>query len=291
MAAADLVHIAQRRLGARDSLYYAPDIPGRKAAAVRRTHAIHLPASEPLLVVYDATLLGGADEGFAITPERICWRNFFEPPRQIEFRELDPCAITVDDGALRVWGSRVFMLFGGPTARALGGFLGEAVRAVQLSRAGPYRQGIGPDTLPSSGPLTDRQLLRLARRRLGDLSWLYFAPSIPDRKRTTVRAVHDRHLPADEEVLLVYDATLFGSAQDGLAMTRNRLVYKNFLDEPAHRPWSEIDADAVTVQRVRDRHELLLGGPTAAARSGIVVASMEHGDRFATLVRDLCSRQ
>jgi len=282
VASVDLVEMARRRLGSRESLYYAPAIPARKAEAVRRTHAVHLPASEPLWVVYDATLFGRADEGFVITPERICWRNFLESPKQVEWRELDVSSIAVDDGSLRICGSRVFILFGGPTARALCSFLAEAAKAVQAVRGGPYRQGVSPDAPPSSGPFTDRQLLRVARRRLGDFSWLYFAPSIPERKRSRVRTVHAEHLPEDEEVLVVYDSTVFGSAEKGIALTRNRLLYKNTLDAPGQLPWATIDPNRVTAER----ETLVL----AETRITLVGAAGNAG-KFAALVRDVAARR
>jgi hypothetical protein len=280
MTTVDLAALARQRMGTRDPLYYAPEIPPSKARAARHTHAVHLPEPEALLVLYDGTLFGLSDEGFVVTPERLCWRNFLDAPKQIEWRELDAAAVVVEDGELRVCGGRLFLLPSGPPARAVAAFLVDAARAVQASRAGPYRQGMSPDGPPPSGSITERQLLLLARRRLGDMAWLYFSPSIPERKLSRVRRVHAAHLPDDERIVLVYDSTLFGSAEEGLCMTRNRVCWKNVFDRPDQRAFADLDPTRI------DTH-----GETLVIDGARVAVAQPAATRLATLLCDLAGRR
>lgn len=61
---------------------------------------------------------------------------------------------------------------------------------------------------------------------------LYRHPEIPSDKLTN--ALEDyAHTVSSEEVLALYDATLFGSAKDGAVLTVDRIVFQNTDLQPA----------------------------------------------------------
>lgn len=61
---------------------------------------------------------------------------------------------------------------------------------------------------------------------------LYRHPDIPDEKLSN--ALKDyAHAVARDEVLALYDATLFGSAKDGAVLTEDRIVFQNTDLQPA----------------------------------------------------------
>ena len=82
--------VALRHLGGASRVYFHPEVPERKLATARALHAEHLPEAEAVWVLYDDTLFGSARDGFLITPLRLCWKTFLEPPKQVLWQHLAP---------------------------------------------------------------------------------------------------------------------------------------------------------------------------------------------------------
>src|SRR4051812_22261334 len=58
--------------------------------------------------------------------------------------------------------------------------------------------------------MTDEAVLGLLRQHFTGAESTSLCPSITGRKELGARAVHARHLPTDERVLMLYDDTVFG---------------------------------------------------------------------------------
>ncbi|MEJ7734044.1 MAG: hypothetical protein WKG00_33225 [Polyangiaceae bacterium] len=251
-----LADLARRHLGRRPGLYAGADIPPRKVARARTTPGVHLAADEPIAVLYDATVFGGADEGFLVTPARICWRNFLEHPRQLGWSDFDGAhSLHVADGKLSLCGNQLILPDAGLSAAAVAAFVEAAAAALGPARATPYRDVHHDTAAAQHGSLAARQLVALARRHLGHDDALHFAPSIPRQKERRARCVHAAHLGHDERVLVLLDTTLLGGAAEGLLLTELRLLWKNLLEPPAQRAFAELDAGTL-----RTREEVLLVG-------------------------------
>jgi hypothetical protein len=83
-----IVALAGEHLAGRNGVFIAPHIPARKEKNARAIHAATLPPDEPIAALYDDTLFGAGDDGWLITPERICWRNFTEEPVMLPWSEI-----------------------------------------------------------------------------------------------------------------------------------------------------------------------------------------------------------
>lgn len=235
-----IAQLARRHLGTRPGLYTGGEIPARKVARARQTHGVHLGRDEPIAVLYDATVFGGADEGFVVTPQRICWRNFLEHPRQLGWADFDGAhSMRVADGKLSLCGNEI--LLAGLSAVLVAGFVEAAAAVLGPARATPYRDLHQDAGVGSQSTLAARQLVALARRHLGHDDGLHFAPSIPKLKERTARAVYGAHLRDDEAVLVLLDTTLLGGAAEGLVLGEQRMFWKNFLEPPEHRAFAELD--------------------------------------------------
>ena len=75
-------------LAGKDGIYVAPSIPARKEKNARAVHAEWLPPDEPIAVLFDDTVFGAGDDGYVVTPLRICWRNFSEDPQMVPWPEV-----------------------------------------------------------------------------------------------------------------------------------------------------------------------------------------------------------
>lgn len=104
---------------------------------------------------------------------------------------------------------------------------------------------------------TDEEIVDLARRSLGENGDLYYAPNIPQEKADVARATHEG-IGADERVLVLFDDTLFGSADDGFAITARGIFWKNLMEDPQGVGWDEIDPGGVTYEE--DEHRIGVAG-------------------------------
>lgn len=239
----ELVDLAKQLLGLELGVYFAPAIPPDKEANARAIHGAHLPASEPILVLYDGTIFGSAENGFLLTPERLCWKNFLEHPRQIPWSELDPASVAAEADRIAVSGGGIAAsgeLIAG-AARLLVAMVERYVRP----DSGPYRSSADAfrDT---GGGLPVSRITVLSRRHVGELEQVYYHPAIPHLKLRNARAVHAAHLAADEPVAVLYDDTVFGSAKDGFLVTPRRLCWKNVVSEAMSIEWRLIAPEAVS---------------------------------------------
>ncbi|MFT3773874.1 MAG: hypothetical protein QM820_51550 [Minicystis sp.] len=278
-ALGSIVSLARERMGGDRSVYYAPEIPPHKEVAARRVHEEHLPESEPILVLYDATIFGGADEGFVITPERLCWRNFLESPRQIAWEDIDLAGIGADGSGVRVAGGRIAGV-GSLAGRAAAVIRELAAHHETGGRDGPYRAAAGAP--PEVGEGAIGRLVSITRRFVGEVDGMYYLPSIPRKKLDNVRLTHADHLPDEEPIAVLYDDTVFGSAAEGFVLTPSRLCWKNLAAPPAMMAWGAINPDLV----VSDGNVVYVTGralhvSTHPERSGPVAALL------ATIAREV----
>lgn len=239
-----LARLAREHLSGLPEVHVAPDIAPRKLRGAREVHALALRPAEPIAVLYDSTLFGGAEDGFVATPARLCWKNHFDHPRSARWDELGRIGLAVR-------GKNVEIGRGLLTA-PLTDHAGEQVRAFleaccrrTVAGSAPYR-----DAARDRGPATFAELVvSAARRALGEHDWVHYTPSIPPKMIRTARVVHGKHLRSDEDILVLYDDTLLGSGSDGFVLTDRGVRWRNFLSSSRALAWIELDPERVAVDR------------------------------------------
>lgn len=202
-------------------------IPPRQEAVVRQIHCAWLPDDEPILALYDDTLLGSGADGFALTTRRLLWRNFLGHPRQLRWTELDPATVVLEKEALRISGCRL------PTlalkqVHALASLL-QTLGSRHCGADRPRPMGAGIDAAA---------LVKRARSWLGERAAVFYAPALPARKLRTARKIHA--VSDDERVLVIIDDTLLGSAAQGVVLTDRRVCWRVLLAPPDSSPWGVI---------------------------------------------------
>jgi hypothetical protein len=76
--------------------------------------------------------------------------------------------------------------------------------------------------------------------------WIQYRPSIPHKMTAAVRVVHERHLGAREEILVIYDETVFGSGTDGIVLTERGVCWRPFWGTADAMTWLEMSPDDVS---------------------------------------------
>jgi hypothetical protein len=240
----DVVVLARRYIGMGSRVFYAPSIPREIEANARFAHDLHLPDDEAILVVHDGTVFGSAEEGFVVTRRRLCWKNPWESPRQIAWRDVDPQTITRDVGKVMIAGRDIAL--SGELVLGVSRFVLAMTGGAGGIERGPYRDMKHEADAIDAVTLPGERVIALARSIVGDTAKVFLAPAIPEAKLKRARAAHAAHLPDDELVMMLYDDTFFGSAEEGLLLTSKRFCWKT-LGEPATQlPWGGIDAETIS---------------------------------------------
>lgn len=262
----DLQHELTARLSGQDCVYLAPSIPPRKRATAASTHAHHLPAEESILALYDDTLFGSASDGFILTARRICWKNALESPQQIAYADLSPETLSAERCALNLSGGRVQISMSDGLAAVLCELLDLLAR-----RPAPAARGL------------DEQLSRLALKHLGKAGPVFYAPGIPPKKLRNAREAHRDRLEVGESVVVLYDDTVFGSAEDGFLLTPQRLCWKNIATRPQSVRWQDLDPGTVTTSK----SEVLIAGEpiTLTGQAGLVPLAARMLQEIADLIQ------
>ncbi|MDG1482839.1 MAG: hypothetical protein P8R54_24825 [Myxococcota bacterium] len=228
----DLQNELTDRLSGLDDVYLAPDIPHQMRTTVAATHAHHLPSEESILALYDSTLFGLGANGFILTARRICWKNTLGAPQQITYAEINPDSLSVERAQLNISGGQIqsMMTEGLPEVLC-------ALLSLLARRPPPAADGL------------NEQLHRLALLHLGKDESVFYAPGIPPKKLHRVRKIHSSQLAVSEPVLVLFDDTVFGGAQDGFIITPQRLCWKNIVARPQSVRWAELDPVTVTTTK------------------------------------------
>ncbi len=103
----NIIAYAQEMMGQHDALFYAPKIPADKLKSARATHRASLERDEQVLVLFDDTVFGGADDGFIVTSERFAWKNIMESPKSFAWGEIDADEVDYSEEGLTVMGETV----------------------------------------------------------------------------------------------------------------------------------------------------------------------------------------
>jgi hypothetical protein len=110
-------------------------------------------------------------------------------------------------------------------------------------------------------PMTDEAVLNLLREHFAISAGsgrVFICPHILPKKEEAARRAHALHLPERERILVLYDATLLGSGEEGFLVTSRRLCWKN-AGQPAYAiEWRDVDPD----QLETDRDRLYVGTDT-----------------------------
>lgn len=119
-----IIALAQEFLGVGDDRFFAPNIPPDKEATAREEHKATLSRGQRILVLYDDTLFGNADDGFILTSSHFCWENLMEDPQSRTWRQLNPERIEAqEDGVALGNGAQVSVTIAGDKPAFIGGLV------------------------------------------------------------------------------------------------------------------------------------------------------------------------
>lgn len=245
-------------------VYLASHIPADKERNARQIYEGQLPQEEPLVVLYDSTVFGSAENGFLLTARRFCWKNAFFNPQALPWRSIQLQSLGTKSSELVIMENEVSCL-----SEELAGAMLALVREVasEAQRRSP------PNFTPSSGS-TDG-IIDLVRQHLGVDDALYIAPAIPEKKSKNVRSIHK--IEAEELILALFDNTVFGSAEESIVFTNKRICWKESFLEPTWLSWHQLAGGRILLKdasegllEIHEQPLHIIGGQRERISAGLV---------------------
>lgn len=255
-----MIERARQALGEVRGLFYHPGIPEQLQQAVRRVHAESLPADEPILLLYDDTVFGSGEDGFVLTPRRVCWKRLTEEPASLLWSCVGPGDVTCE-------GSRVHIGAGTLPLTAWDASLSAALAGILAAHVGELRQNVrvyrdGRLGVTHKDP---NLVLQRARAMLGGCSRVHLHPDIPPSAEEAARRAFGVGSTESEPILVLYDDSLFASARVGFVLTSKRICWRRFLEPPTSVRWDQVHPSSIRL--VGDRIQLVGGILSVTNRS------------------------
>jgi hypothetical protein len=270
-SAEEILRVAHAHLQLFDELHYAPSIPAKKVQGARAAYGAMIPAHEPILVLFDSTFFGGADDGFVVTPQRLGWKNIACEPRVVPWEAFDAATVRATQYTVKVMGDeievgrdqelqsrlvRFLQVMGQASARP-------AVAAPAATEAASVRRGAagGVPVLrrvakpaPEVEETDDEEAATVAQwvedvrgmavDAFSRRASLHIAPNLPADKLRIARRTHADEMRDDDTIVVLYDP-LGGGNDDGFAVTPWGIFWKNRGEDPEVAWWEDLDLDSV----------------------------------------------
>lgn len=124
---------ARRRLPAEADFYFGKAIPTRKLKGAAGVHAEWFggTGSRAAVVLYDDTVFGSAKDGFLMSAERLCVRNYLEDPWSVAWAHLDPATVREEGDRVYVGDAYIKLTAKKEHSAALARLIVELARAAQ----------------------------------------------------------------------------------------------------------------------------------------------------------------
>lgn len=256
-----VVALAER--SGESGFYFEGVMPAKKLANAQK--AFPIPLNERVLCLTDTTFFGSGKTGLAITVEGLRWANgksvssgksFLrwrdfadgnEAPKRFQGDRmvLGENAVYANAGSNvndRKMGECLVSLYG-YCQQATFDFGGEEKSRCSANRMTSAEAGVARPVshFEMSECFGFLEVVERAARQLAGCAEVFVGENIPPKKLANACKSMNVKEPAGEVALLV-DATIFGSAKDGLAVTPRAVYFKNGFEHPIVVPWTKLEA-------------------------------------------------
>jgi hypothetical protein len=225
------------------SLYLAETIPVQKATAATTAYAPHV-ASEDIVLLYDASVFGGAKAGVLLTTDSIYWHNLWGAQGNCRYADIRTAIMNSNNNLLINGDKEIVVLT--PIVRGLMKLLVELLPDLQL-RGTPAEESVEP-TLQSVSA-EEAAFLEKCRPLSGISDRLWLKYEIPLAKAYAATKKYAPNVPV-KAIMLLYDDTTFGGAKEGLLLTVDSIYWHNITEEAEHCRYSDIKDLSVSGQNL-----------------------------------------
>lgn len=231
---------SQERYSGASRIYLAPNIPKKLLNNALDSYGLDVDPTD-ILALIDDTMLGSGKDGCLIGRSDIAFKEAFSDP--IAFTVAQMKALEINGSKVLIDGKKVsaFTLPDKADLQQFFALFGKWLAGVEPSQARVPKKTSAPPIELSAEQISalSRKVLDAARRFAPERVFAH--PHIPQKKLQAALASYGGNLVADD-VLVLLDDTLFGSAKEGLLFGRETLAMKMVFESPRVFFWRHFEA-------------------------------------------------
>jgi len=183
---------------------------------------------EKMIGCVDMSAFQNGKEGFVLTRDALYFRHQFGHAYVLKWRQI--VDLTCNGSDIKINGI-TFRTAEDPKIIS-------AVTKVLLAVVN--RSDLAPDLeqVDMTKPRSSSQIVEEVFKTTDKGSVIFIGENIPEKKRTNAHASMSVQEPA-EEICMLVDATLLGSAEEGIALTGKAIYCKSHLKDAVRTPWED----------------------------------------------------
>jgi hypothetical protein len=290
------------------SIFFAPNIPEKKMKNALESYAPDI-TPDDVLVLIDITTFGGAKDGLILTKDKIYLKELYQDPQHFALADVTSCSFKpakllselwinnqkvlepagVDKDAVATFATLLNSLCGELRSCEATVAVAPAENIVQSTPSIPVPEAFqaNPSVANDSVTLVKRQeaaienFLNKARSSVKDGS-IFFTPNIPEKKVKNALGSYAPGVSSDD-VLLLIDITTFGSAKEGLILTKDTIYLKEIYQDP--QSFSLTDVSSFSFKPAKVVSDVFINDQKVFGLGGIDKDAMTT---LATLLNSLC---
>lgn len=229
----------EKKFAGCEHILIRPNIPAKSISNAVGAYSVRVEPKE-IVVLIDDTAFGSAKDGILICEDRLVIREMFSSAREYRYEIFD--SISCENRRLFINEQEVVKL-NMPDKHELGAFfelLDEWLKQKKALGFQSVTESFTDVNTPGVRLQTTRFcdfLYEAARKVISDK--VYVRPGIPAKKlQSAINAYGEGVAP--EEVIVLVDDTLFGSAKDGILVTDKNLYIKIFTESLCTYEWEHV---------------------------------------------------
>ena len=249
-------------------IFFFPDIPKNKSDNVLEKYSKLLKPKEQIFLVYDGTVFGSAKDGFILTNFGVGWSETFGSPKYCLYENIELNNLQKDSQ------NNLIFIKSLPGAYICSGqinivlpnlidFFEKIQNKKYMQEDAKSNREITESVLKktlsiesSENPkienceTTENFLLQVLKETFTQISNtgisnIFLFPDIPKNKSNNVLQKYSKLLDPKEQILLIYDGTMFGSAKDGFILTNLGVGWSETFGSPKYCLYENIELKSV----------------------------------------------
>lgn len=235
----ELIKILKEIFDGTHNCFISPNIPKRKLDNITNKYQTYLKTGEKILLIYDGTMFGSAKDGFILTSNGVGWSETFGEPKYCLFNNL------ILENIRHQGDTELIFENGKHGAFVFSNQINEICVKIKLLLQ-KILEKIPDNLIPlNTKNIKNHVTLKKYIKVFEGTHNCFIGSEIPKRKQKNVSEKYQYLLKKGEEILLVYDGTLFGSAKDGFILTSNGIGWSKTLGAPNYTPYANLILDNI----------------------------------------------
>ena len=250
------------------NIFLFPDIPKNKSDNVLEKFSKLLKPKEQILFIYDGTMFGSAKDGFILTNLGVGWSETFGSPKYCLYENIELKSVQKKSESELIFVNSLpgAYIYAGQINIVLTNLIdyfekiqnkkdiqkesdsGSNIAEPNLMKS--LSKEISENPKNENCETTEKFLLQVLKETFNQISNagisnIFLFPDLPKNKSDNVLQKYSKLLKPKEQILFIYDGTMFGSAKDGFILTNLGVGWSETFGSPKYCLYENIELKSV----------------------------------------------